>query len=153
MGGSRKQVSFVPNSKHRSQRDRNYSPRLSRHVVFSPLKILVFYLPFRRVSWIEGAVRCTRGDMYLISSNKIINGVLREGRKLDSEGGRGGEIVKWGSPLYWWQMSWKIERWVFFLHQSYEYTYVAITYENDWEKKTNLRGSFRVSHSIEKAFG
>lgn len=86
MGGSRKQVSFVPNSKHRSQRDRNYSPRLSRHVVFSPLKILVFYLPFRRVSWIEGAVRCTRGDMYLISSNKIINGVLREGRKLDSEG-------------------------------------------------------------------
>lgn len=87
MGGSRKQVSFVPNSKHRSQRDRNYSPRLSRHVVFSPLKILVFYLPFRRVSWIEGAVRCTRGDMYLISSNKIINGVLREGRKLDSEGG------------------------------------------------------------------
>lgn len=98
MGGSRKQVSFVPNSKHRSQRDRNYSPRLSRHVVFSPLKILVFYLPFRRVSWIEGAVRCTRGDMYLISSNKIINGVLREGRKLDSEGRERGRDSEMGIP-------------------------------------------------------
>lgn len=97
MGGSRKQVSFVPNSKQESARWYNYSPRLSRHVVFSPLKILVFYLPFRRVSWIEGAVRCTRGDMYLISSNKIINGVLREGRKLDSEGG-GERDIEMGIP-------------------------------------------------------
>lgn len=100
MGGSRKQVSFVPNSKHRSQRDRNYSPRLSRHVVFSPLKILVFYLPFRRVSWIEGAVSCTRGDMYLISSNKIINGVLREGRKLDSEGRERERDSEMGIPSF-----------------------------------------------------
>lgn len=36
--------------------------------------------------------------MYLISSNKIINGVLREGRKLDSEGRERGRDSEMGIP-------------------------------------------------------
>lgn len=67
--------------------------------------------------------------MYLISSNKIINGVLREGRKLDSEGRERGRDSEMGIASLLVADVLENREMSFFLHQSYEYTYVAITYE------------------------